>query len=377
MKLVQSFALQIRNMSTSNSKPSLAILNDYATLLAPKLSHLESKLLVTSVPGTFDVRDPAARSSLIDALQPFTIISTMRERTAFPAYVLRQLPNLRVLLTSGTQNAAIDLNACAECGIVVAGATGRGSEAHPNPADPSKRANFQPTNEQTWALILGLAKRVADGQRSIQTGGWEVGLSGGLAGKTLGLLGLGRLGGQCARTAVLGFGMNVVAWSQHLTQEKADETAEKAGLPKGTYRVASSKEVLFQEADILSVHYVLSDRSRGIIGEHELRAMKKNAMLVNTSRGPLVDEEALLDCLREGRIRGAALDVYDTEPLPADSPWRTTEWGKHGTSLVLLSPHMGYVEERGMNAWYDEQVENVERWLGGQELKNRFAMPKS
>ncbi|KAL9623010.1 MAG: hypothetical protein Q9160_002729 [Pyrenula sp. 1 TL-2023] len=363
-------------MATSLSKPSVAILNDYASLLLPKLSHLSAKLDAVAVPGTFDARDPAALASLVQILQPFSIISTMRERTGFPASVLNQLPNLKLLLTTGPGNAAIDLKACAEKGIVVAGTTGRGSEAHSNPADLGKLASFQPTNEHTWALILGLAKRIAAGHQSIMGGEWEVGLSSGLAGKTIGLLGLGKLGGQCARTAVLGFGMNVVAWSEHLTQEKADEKAEQIGLAKGTYRVTSSKKELFQVADVLSVHYVLSDRSRGIVGDEELKAMKKDAMLVNTSRGPLIDDTALLAVLREGRIKGAALDVFDIEPLPNTSPWRTTEWGKNGKSQVLLSPHMGYVEERVMNAWYDETVENIERWLDGKDLNNRFAMPE-
>lgn len=363
-------------MTTSTSKPSLAILNDYANLLSPKLSHLEPKLSVASIPRTFNIQKPADQALLIETLQPFTIVSTMRERTAFPASVLSQLPNLRVLLTTLRRNAAIDLRACAERGVLVAGTTGRGSEAHPNPADPAKLVNFQPTNEQTWALILGLAKRIADGHQSVRSGGWEVGLSSGLAGKTIGILGLGRLGAQAARTAVLGFGMDVVAWSENLTQAEADQAAEKAGLAKSTYQVASDKRQLFQKADVLSVHYVLSDRSKGIVGGNELKAMKKDALFINTSRGPLVDEIALLDCLNEGRIRGAALDVFNTEPLSADSPWRTTDWGKNGTSHVLISPHMGYVEERSINAWYDETVENVERWLNGQDLKNQFDLPK-
>lgn len=376
MRRAQAISAQFRNMAASSSKPSVAVLNDYASLLSPKLSHLSAQLDAVTIPSTFDVRDPTTLASLVKTLQPFSVVSTMRERTSFPASVLNQLPNLKILLTTGPHNAAIDLKACAERGIVVAGTTGRGSETHPNPADLQKLANFQPTNEHTWALILGLAKRIAAGHQSITGGDWEVGLSSGLAGKTIGLLGLGRLGGQCARTAVLGFGMDVVAWSEHLTQEKADEKAEQVGLAKGTYRVVSSKRELFQVADVLSVHYVLSDRSSGIVGDEELKVMKKDAMLVNTSRGPLINDAALLAVLREGRIGGAALDVFDTEPLPNNSPWRTTQWGQNGKSQVLLSPHMGYVEERVMNAWYDETVENIERWLDGKDLKNRFAMPE-
>jgi phosphoglycerate dehydrogenase-like enzyme len=166
--------------------------------------------------------------------------------------------------------------------------------------------------------------------------------------------------------------MNVVAWSSSLTQEAADEKAKKFGLPAGTFRVVGSKDELFQVADVLSVHYVLSERSRDIVSERELAVMKPSALLINTSRGPLVNERALLSVLKAGKIRGAALDVYNIEPLPQDSEWRTTAWGRNGSSEVLLSPHMGYVEEGVMHRWYDETVENVERWLDGRDLLNRI-----
>lgn len=205
----------------------------------------------------------------------------------------------------------------------------------------------------------------ADDKR-VKEGGWQEGMSIPLAGRTLGLLGLGRLGAECAFTGKLGFGMNIITWSTSLTQEKADEVAEKRGLPKGSFRVTSSKEELFREADVLSVHYVLSDRSRGIVGEKELSVMKKDAFLVNTSRGPLVDEAALLSALREGRIRGAGLDVYDVEPLPKDSPWRSQEWG----SRVVLSPHTGYVEDETMNQWYVQHADHIRRWVKGEEAVN-------
>ncbi|KAL9111708.1 MAG: hypothetical protein Q9227_003983 [Pyrenula ochraceoflavens] len=355
--------------SPDNAKPSLAILNDYASLAPSKLSHLQSRLNVVQVPGTFDVRSPSARAELVNLLQPYAIISTMRERTAFPAEVIRALPNLKVLLTTGAKNAAIDLQACQERGIVVAGTNGRS-----NPL-ASSLAKFQPTNEHTWALILGLAKRVAEGDASIHAGGWETGLGAALAGKKLGLLGLGKLGAQAARTGMLGFNMEILAWSENLTQEKADEAARNLGVEAGKWKVAGSKEALFREADILSVHYVLSERSRGIVGHKELSVMKNSALLINTSRGPLVDEKALLDCLKDSKFRGVALDVFDTEPLERNSEWRTTQWGKDGRSQVLLSPHMGYVEEGNMNAWYNETVENVERWLDGKELHTIISMP--
>ncbi|KLJ11070.1 glycerate dehydrogenase [Blastomyces silverae] len=166
--------------------------------------------------------------------------------------------------------------------------------------------------------------------------------------------------------------MRVIAWSSNLTQDMADEKASALGLPAGTFEVVSSKLALFREADVLSVHYVLSERSLGIVGEEELGVMKPTALLVNTSRGPLIGEKALLKTLKEGKIRGAALDVFDLEPLPGDSPWRTTRWGVEGRSEVLLSPHMGYVEEGIMHRWYEEQAENLDRWLNGKEVENKL-----
>ena len=165
--------------------------------------------------------------------------------------------------------------------------------------------------------------------------------------------------------------MRVVCWSTNLTQEKANEAASQAGLEKGSYHVVT-KEELFLTADVLSVHYVLSDRSVGIVGASELAAMKPSAMFINTSQGNLVDEGALLKVLKEGRIKGAALDVFCTEPLEADSEWRTTKWGEEGRSEVLMRPHMGYVEEETMHRWYDEQTENLERWIEGKDLMSRL-----
>lgn len=273
----------------------------------------------------------------------------MRERTAWPSSLLSQLPNLRLLLNSGNRNASIDLDAAEKAGIIVTG---------------TKSIHGGSTNEQTWALILGVLKRVAEGDASVKRGGWQVGTGMHLAGRTLGLLGLGRLGTACAVTGKLGFGMDVLAWSSSLTQEKADEIAVSKGLGKGGIRVAASKEELFREADVLSVHYVLSERSRGIVGRDELRVMKRDAVLVNTSRGPLVDEDALVEALRENRIRGVGLDVFEVEPLPGDSVWRSEEWG----GRVVLSPHMGYVEESTMNYWYEQQVENIRRWIKGEDV---------
>lgn len=173
------------------------------------------------------------------------------------------------------------------------------------------------------------------------------------------------------------FGMRVVAWSQNLTQEAADEKAAEMGLstelPDGTKRFkVASKDEAFSSADVLSVHLVLSDRSRGIVSTADLQKMKDTAFLVNTSRSPLVDEAALLKVLKEGKIGGAAIDVFDLEPLPKDSEWRTTEWGVEGRSRVVLTPHMGYVEGEKLREWYQQQVENLERWARGEELLSRF-----
>jgi lactate dehydrogenase-like 2-hydroxyacid dehydrogenase len=195
-----------------------------------------------------------------------------------------------------------------------------------------------------------------------------------------GTVGLGRLGMAVARIMHLAFGMRVVAWSENLTQERADEKAREAGLAveapgsgggEKTFRVVS-KEELFRTADVVSVHLVLSDRSRGGISRKDLELMKPSSIFVNTSRGPLVVEKDLLDVLEEGRIRAAALDVFDLEPLPLDSRWRTTKWGQGGRSQVLLTPHMGYVEGATLDAWYDMQIKNLLRWEKGEDLAEKL-----
>jgi phosphoglycerate dehydrogenase-like enzyme len=202
----------------------------------------------------------------------------------------------------------------------------------------------------------------------------------GLTGLTLGVVGLGRLGAAVARIGHLAWGMRVVCWSENLTQEKADQMAAEVGLAPNegiqgdkTFRVVS-KEELFRSADLVSIHYVLSDRSRGIVGAKELQLMKRSSLLVNASRGPLIDQAGLVDALEHGNIRGAALDVFEIEPLPLSSPWRRDNyWGQAGRSYLLTTPHMGYVDEGLMNAWSAETAENVERWLEGNEVLHRLA----
>jgi phosphoglycerate dehydrogenase-like enzyme len=210
----------------------------------------------------------------------------------------------------------------------------------------------------------------------VRRGGWQARGAVGLRGRALGVVGMGRLGAAVARVGALAFGMRVLCWSASLTQERADDVASKLGLPvevneEKVFKVVG-KEELFREADIVSIHYTLSERSKGLVGKTELDLMKKSAMLINTSRGPLVVEEALIDTLERGAIMGAALDTFDIEPLPKDHPFRSSKWGTEGRSELLVSPHMGYVEQETLDAFYSETAENLERWLDGKELLNRM-----
>ncbi|OJJ30218.1 hypothetical protein ASPWEDRAFT_176889 [Aspergillus wentii DTO 134E9] len=340
-------------------KPKFAILDDYQGISSAHFAYLESRVDISRFPETLDPRDPTQRDALIQRLHPFDVILAMRERTPFAADTVKALPNLKLLLTTGTRNLALDLQACADKGIAVAGTEGR---------PPGVNSTVQ----HTWALILALARHIARDDAAVKQGGWQGSLGINLSGKTLALLGLGKLGSQVGKIAIQAFGMDVIAWSANLTQEKADEQAQAQGLPAGSFVAVPSKSEFFQRADVVSLHNVLSDRSRGILGAPELAVVKPTAMIVNTSRGPLIDQEALLETLNAGRIRGVALDVFDPEPLPADSPWRTTAWGKDGRSEVVLSPHMGYGEEELINGWYKEVAENLERWLDGKELKKKM-----
>ena len=290
----------------------------------------------------------------------------MRERTPFPKEVLTNLPNLRLILTTGPHNAAIDLEACKEAGIVVAG-TGF------SPSNTSVAPMRDNTAQHTWALILALANNISRDDSTVKSGGWQGDLpvSVNLAGKTVGCLGLGRLGTGVAKMAVIAFGMHVQAWSSSLTQEKADAQAQSAGLPPSTFAVAPWKAALFKAADVLSIHYVLSERSRNIVSANALALLKPSAIFVNTSRGPLV-ENALFSILEQGTIRGAALDVFWSEPLPESSRWRTTRWGREGRSNVVMTPHTGFVSEQIMENWWLQTAENLERWLKGEEVLYRF-----
>ena len=363
-------------MSLLNQSSSLpirvAVLDDYQNLSEPYIKHLSSdhNLSITVFISLKDpVLDRSNHAELITALQPFHIICTMRERTPLPKSLISQLLSLRLVLTTGMRNASLDVDACKEAGIVVAGT--RPSPAGRQTTLPTPKDN---TTQHTWALILGLANNIARDDLSMKRGSWQgkLPISANLSGRTFGCLGLGRLGTEVAKIAASAFGMHVVAWSTSLTQEVADVKAESMGLAPGTFKVASSKAALCEVADILSIHYVLSPRSQNIVGETELSLLKPSAILINTSRGPLVDEDALFSTLAEGRIRGAALDVFWTEPLPEDSRWRTTEWGTEGRSEVVMTPHTGFVSEDMMESWWVQTRENLERWLKGEEILNRL-----
>ncbi|KAF5719495.1 2-hydroxyacid dehydrogenase [Fusarium mundagurra] len=361
-----------------SSTPSLLVLDDYLRISAKHFEHLQPPKLQVEIADTYiPQRTAEEKSSLVEKLYPYDIISTMRERTPFPGELLCQLPNLKLLLCTGTQFETFDMETAKDMGITVASALGRGRSDGTQHKQDIRKGGSHPATHHTWAMILALARNIAADDASIKAGGWQSDMAIGLSGKTLGVIGLGRLGAAVARIGSLAFSMKIKCWSSSLDQAKADEMAVKLGLPivdedgDKTFE-AVSKEELFATADVVTLHYVLSERSRGIVGAKELKAMKKSALLVNTSRGALIDETALLDAVNEGSIRGVALDVFESEPLPADSPWRSQDWGKSKKSRVLVTPHMGYVEEGIMNNWYAEQAENVERWLDGKDVLHQL-----
>ncbi|MBP1128494.1 phosphoglycerate dehydrogenase-like enzyme [Serratia sp. PL17] len=270
-------------------------------------------------------------------LQDCDILVIMRERTPMTATLLARLPKLQLLITSGMRNASIDLAAAAQRGVVVCG-TDSGSAA---------------PMELSWALLLGLAKHLVpenDGLR--HNGPWQQSLGVTLQGKTLGLLGLGKIGRQMAVVAHA-FGMKVQAWSQNLTADKANEVG---------VTLAGSKQALFEQSDFVSIHLVLSDRSRGLVGQQELKAMKKTAYLINTSRAAIVDRTALIDALQHGQIAGAGLDVFEVEPLPADDIFRQLP-------NVLATPHLGYVADSNYQTYFREALEDIVAFLADEPIR--------
>jgi phosphoglycerate dehydrogenase-like enzyme len=310
----------------------IAVLDDYQSAAAGFADW-------SLVPGPVDVVEfadhLADEDALVDRLTPFEVVVAMRERTPFPRTLLERLPHLRLLVTTGRRNASIDVAAAAERGITVCGT---GSHA----AGPV---------ELTWALILAVARQVPLEDASVRAGGWQETVGTDLAGATLGVLGLGRLGERVARIGQA-FDMDVVAWSQNLTGQRAAEVGVRL----------VDRDELFATADVLTVHLVLSDRTRGLVGRDELERMKPSAILVNTSRGPIVDEAALLDALSSSRIAGAGLDVFDTEPLAPDHPLRSAP-------RTVLTPHLGYVTEKTYEIFFREAVEAVAAFLAGSPIR--------
>ncbi|PON17455.1 hydroxyacid dehydrogenase [Candidatus Entotheonella serta] len=292
-----------------------------------------------SLPADVDVqvfRDHLSdEDALVERLQDMDIIMAMRERTPFQRSLLERLPNLKLLITAAMRNASIDLQAASDCGVIVCGTEGLG----------------YPTAELTWGLILSLMRRIPREDQATRNGQWQVTTGLGLQGKTLGLMGLGRLGSQVAAVGKA-FQMNVIAWSQNLTAERAAE--------HGATLV--SKDGLIAQSDILSIHLILSDRTRGLIGARELIAMKSTAYLVNTSRGPIVDEPALIYALENGSIAGAGLDVFDVEPLPLDHPFRRLE-------NIVITPHIGYVTDETYRVFYGDALEDIQAFLKGKPVR--------
>jgi len=286
--------------------------------------------------------EPIGQNALASTLAGFDVLVLMRERTAFGRPVLEALPRLRLLVTTGMRNAAVDLDYLAGRGVVVCGTGGPGGPA--GPGIPS-------TAEVAWALVLAVCKRVTIEDRAIRAGGWQLDLPRNLAGSTLGLAGLGHLGAAMVGPA-RAFGMDVMAWSQNLTEQRAGSL--------GVRRV--SKDELLTDSDILSIHLVLSERTRGLFGTGELARMKPTAILINTSRGPIIDEQALIAALRGGTIAAAGLDVYDREPLPAGHELTTLE-------NVVLLPHLGYVSEPGLRHMYGQVVEDIAAFMAGVPIR--------
>jgi len=308
--------------------PKIAILDDYANAALTSADW-------SSLPGGFEpvvfTDNLVDHDALVERLADFEIVCAMRERTPFPGEVFRRLPNLKLFITSGMRNKAVDFAAAREMGVMTCGTDSPGSS----------------TVELTWALVLGTMRNVAFDYLTMRQGGWQDRTGVAVSGKTLGLIGLGRLGGMMAEIAPK-FGLDVIAWSQNLTTERCAEVGADL----------VTKEELFRRADIVSIHVILGERTRGLVTAAELGLMKRSAILVNTSRGPIVEQAALIDALTSGGIRAAAVDVYDQEPLPADHPFRRID-------NLLTTPHVGYVTEESYRTFYSQMVENIRAWADG------------
>ena len=310
-----------------------AILDDYQQVARKmadwsRLNEVEVKSFANHI---------TSESELVETLTEFDILFVMRERTPITASLLNKLPRLKLIVTSGMRNASIDMKAAAEQGIAVCGTA----------------SMSEPPTELTWALLLNLARHInLENNELRKNGNWQSTVGADLYGKRFGILGLGKIGSRVA-TIAKAFGMEVTAWSQNLSKEKTDALG---------VQLASSKEELFQSADFISIHLVLSERTKGLIGRDELNLMKSSAFLINTSRAAIVEQKDLIDALQNNRIAGAGLDVFDIEPLPEDHPFRVLP-------NVLATPHIGYVTEQNYSTYYKEAVEDVEAFIAGSLLR--------
>jgi phosphoglycerate dehydrogenase-like enzyme len=325
-------------MPRLGSRPRVAILDDYAGV-------------VLDVADWSPVRERAdvvvfdrhlSEEEAVEALQSFDVVCTLRERMAFPRTLIERLPNLKLITIVGRSLPNLDMAAASERRVLV---------AHSNLANPRLRAVANGTPELAWGLMSATVRNLAEEHRRMREGGWQTTTGLILSGKTLGLLGLGKIGKRMAEYAQV-FGMEVIAWSQNLTAEAAAAV--------GARRV--EKEDLFRQADVVSIHLVLSERTRGLVTGVELALMKPTAYLINTSRGPIVNEAALIAALSSGQIAGAGLDVYDTEPLPPGHALRLLP-------KVTLSPHIGYVTRELLGVVYSDTVEAVAAWLDGKPIR--------
>ncbi|MGZ3409198.1 MAG: D-2-hydroxyacid dehydrogenase family protein [Xanthobacteraceae bacterium] len=310
-----------------------AILDDYqnAALKVADWSSVKSELAIT----VFD-KPLGDEGAIINALKDFAIICAMRERTRFSRRVIESLPNLKLLITTGMRNASIDLKAAFDRGVIVCGTGATGN----------------PTVGIAIGLMLELTRRVGFENARMKAGQpWQITIGSDVEGKTLGCVGLGKLGSRVSKVAQA-LGMKTIAWSQNLTAEKAREAGAEY----------VEKDELFRRADVITIHLVLSDRSRGLIGARELGLMKPAAYLINTARGPIIDEPALVAALRDRRIAGAGLDVFDTEPLPLDHPLRKLD-------NVVLTPHLGYVSAENYAVYFRDTVEDIRGFLDGKPVR--------
>jgi phosphoglycerate dehydrogenase-like enzyme len=336
--------MHTNNSAMGDRLPQVAILDDYAgaALELADWSPVQTRSEVTVFDRHLSEAEAAA------ALLPFDVVCTVRERMALPRTLIERLPTLKLITIVGRSLPNLDMAAATEHGVLV---------AHSNFAHARFSSVRDATPELAWGLMIATVRNLAEEHRRMRAGAWQATTGRTLSGKTLGLLGLGRIGKRMAEYAKV-FGMDVIAWSQNLTDEAAAAV--------GANRV--EKTTLFEESDVVSIHLVLSERTRGLVARPELALMKPHAYLINTSRGPIVDEESLIDALRTGRIAGAGLDVYDIEPLPPDHPLRHLP-------NVTLSPHLGYVTGEMLGAFYADTIEAVVAWLNGTPI--RIANPEA